>query len=230
MTKKVVQSQLSTENPTQSIFPPSKEIQKKSKPRSTKKSSVLKKKKFDYTIDYAEVNCREHPEMYTVGKGEQGVLMIQPYKAEILPHWRFKNPEIAKESSEKIYDMFLDYKKNGDFVGMDMARKFLMMGWTRSRRYANHKTGRKYSDKDLPVPKKKDINEHDILFNDEGNFRDMRNRHHHLKTLTKEVAPNDEDPVKAESAVIFRKLYLKAWEDEEYQQMLSDHVAKYNME
>ena len=30
---------------------------------------------------------------------------------------------------------------------MDMARKFLQMGYTRSRRYANHKSGRKY-DKD----------------------------------------------------------------------------------
>jgi hypothetical protein len=27
---------------------------------------------------------------------------------------------------------------------MDMARKFLQMGYTRSRRYANHKSGRKY--------------------------------------------------------------------------------------
>jgi hypothetical protein len=25
-----------------------------------------------------------------------------------------------------------------------MARKFLQMGWTRARRYANHKGGRKY--------------------------------------------------------------------------------------
>ena len=30
------------------------------------------------------------------------------------------------------------YKKSGDFIGMDMARKFLEMGFTRARRYANH--------------------------------------------------------------------------------------------
>lgn len=29
---------------------------------------------------------------------------------------------------------------------MDMARKFLQMGYTRSRRYANHRSGRKYAD------------------------------------------------------------------------------------
>jgi len=32
-------------------------------------------------------------------------------------------------------------------VGADMARKFLQMGWTRARRYANHASGRKYDGK-----------------------------------------------------------------------------------
>ena len=41
--------------------------------------------------------------------------------------------------------MFLDYRAEDDFVGMDMARKFLQMGYTRARRYANHKSGRKYA-------------------------------------------------------------------------------------
>ena len=40
--------------------------------------------------------------------------------------------------------MFLDYKAKEEFVGMDMNRKFLQMGYTRSRRYANHRSGRKY--------------------------------------------------------------------------------------
>ena len=105
---------------------------------------------FDYDLDFKTINFREHPELYRVGRGEQGVLLVEPYKSEILPHWRFKTPEIAKESSEKIYQMYLDYKEKDDFVGMDMARKFIQMGYTRSRRYANHKSGRKY-DKDGEV-------------------------------------------------------------------------------
>ena len=40
--------------------------------------------------------------------------------------------------------MFLRFKTKGDFIGMDMARKFLEMGFTRARRYANHSSGRKY--------------------------------------------------------------------------------------
>ena len=101
---------------------------------------------FDYSLDFDNINFREQPELYRVGRGEQGVLMVEPYKGEILPHWRFKTPEIAEESSEKIYAMYLKYKEDGDFVGMDMARKFLQMGYTRSRRYANHKSGKKYDD------------------------------------------------------------------------------------
>lgn len=42
------------------------------------------------------------------------------------------------------YERFLAYRAEDDFVGMDMARKFLQMGYTRARRYANHASGRKY--------------------------------------------------------------------------------------
>lgn len=62
-----------------------------------------------------------------------------------MPYWKFKTPEIAKESSEKIYEIFLKYLEDNDFVGADMARKYLQMGFTRSRRYANYKGGKKYN-------------------------------------------------------------------------------------
>ena len=99
---------------------------------------------FDYSRDFTQINFREHPELYQVGRGEQGVLLVEPYKSELLPHWRFRTPAIAQESAQNIYGLFLAYKDAGDFVGMDMARKFLQMGYTRSRRYANHRSGRKY--------------------------------------------------------------------------------------
>jgi hypothetical protein len=90
------------------------------------------------------VDYREHPEEYWVGKGEQGVLICEPYKTEIVQHWHFKNPEVAAKSSIMIYQMFEDYLRQDDFVGADMARKFLQMGYTRARRYANYKSGKKY--------------------------------------------------------------------------------------
>ncbi|ALD22146.1 DUF4385 domain-containing protein [Hymenobacter sp. DG25A] len=104
---------------------------------------------FNYDQDFQHTDFRQHPELYRVGKGEQGVLLVQPYKSEILPHWRFRTPEVARESSEHIFGLFLDYLKAEDFVGADMARKFLQMGYTRARRYANHRGGKKY---DGPVP------------------------------------------------------------------------------
>lgn len=91
-----------------------------------------------------DIDYRKEPEKYRIGKGEQGVLICQPYKNEILPFWKFKTPEIAKESSKKIYEMFLKYLSDNDFVGADMARKYLQMGFTRSRRYTNYKGGKKY--------------------------------------------------------------------------------------
>ena len=91
-----------------------------------------------------DVDYRANPELYRVGKGEQGVLICEPYKGELVPLWRFKTPEIATESSKAIYKKFLAYLRQGDFVGADMARKFLQMGFTRARRYTNYKGGRKY--------------------------------------------------------------------------------------
>ena len=102
---------------------------------------------FDYALDFTKIDFRRHPELYRVGKGEQGVLLVEPYKGEILPHWRFKTVAEAKKSSARIYKLFLAYLKADDFPGADMARKFLQMGWTRARRYANHKGGRKYDTK-----------------------------------------------------------------------------------
>ena len=93
----------------------------------------------------ADIDYRKHPELYRIGRGQQGVLTCEPYKGEILPHWRFRTPEIALQSAQKIYAMFLSYVEIGDFVGADMAKKFLHMGYTRSRRYANHASGRKWA-------------------------------------------------------------------------------------
>lgn len=102
---------------------------------------------FDYTLDFKTTDFRQRPDLYRIGRGEQGLMLVEPYKSEILPHWRFKTVAEAKNSSAKIYKMFVAYLKAEDFPGSDMARKFLQMGWTRAKRYANHKGGRKYDKK-----------------------------------------------------------------------------------
>jgi hypothetical protein len=84
---------------------------------------------------------------YRIGRGETGVLTFEPYKSLILPLWRFKTPSIALHSSQQIYTKFLEYNDANDFIGMDMCRKFLQMGMTRAKRYANHAGGRKYDKK-----------------------------------------------------------------------------------
>ena len=103
-------------------------------------------KEFDYDLDYSSIDFTkpENRHLYRIGRGEQGVTICQPYSNEIGQHWRFKTPLIAQKSSLTIYNMFVHYLDQGDFIGADMCRKFLEMGHTRSRRYANHKSGRKY--------------------------------------------------------------------------------------
>ncbi len=155
------------------------------------------KSKKPYPEVYRDIDFRKHPEEYVVGKGEQGVLIAEPYKSEILPHWRFATLELAKVSSETILNMFFTYKDDRDFVGMDMARKFLQMGYTRSRRYANHKGGRKYAGA-VPEGKKGQSGSHG----------------------RPELPRSTEDPVKAESARIFYEAYSAVRNDPEYQRML----------
>ena len=101
---------------------------------------------FDYKLDYKKLKFtdKETRKLYRIGRGEQGVLLVRPYTDQICKYWRFKTPTIAKRSAEKIYIMYADYRAKNDFVGMDMCRKFLEMGFTRARRYANHKDGKKY--------------------------------------------------------------------------------------
>ena len=92
---------------------------------------------------------------YRIGRGEQGVLTFEPYKSSLLPHWKFRTVPIAKVSSQSLWEKFLQYDKQDDFVGMDMARKFIQMGMTRAKRYANHKGGKKYDAEGKELEKSK---------------------------------------------------------------------------
>ena len=100
------------------------------------------------------MDLREHPEEYRIGRGEQGVFHAEPYKDELLPLWKFKDEESARESSEAIYQKFLEYRSDDDFVGIDVARKYLQMGWTRSLRYAKYKGGNKSRPRETLDPEK----------------------------------------------------------------------------
>ena len=147
---------------------------------------------FDDSRDFANLDFRRHPELYQIGRGEQGVLSVEPYKSEILPHWRFKTPAIARESAAAIHVLFDQYRADGDFVGMDMARKFLQMGYTRARRYANHKGGRKYA------------------------------------PGTRDPLTEPGDPLKAESAAIFRAVLDQVKADPEYLRLKAQHRERHD--
>ena len=110
-----------------------------------KTTPARKSTRTDRSDIYRDVDFRAHPERYRVGRGEEGVLTAEPYKSELLPLWRFRTPAIARTSSAALWKAFIAYGAAGDFVGMDLARKFIQMGYTRARRYANHASGKKYA-------------------------------------------------------------------------------------
>ena len=112
---------------------------------------------FDYKLDFKNLDFtnKEVRKLYRIGRGEQGVLLVRPYTDDICQFWKFKTPKIAVKSAEHIYKMYADYRVLKDFIGMDMCRKFLEMGFTRARRYANHKNGKKYKDGKI-LPQEKD--------------------------------------------------------------------------
>jgi hypothetical protein len=160
-------------------------------------------KAFNYDQDFKNIDFRKHPELYRVGKGEQGVLLVEPYKSELLPCWKFKTPEIAQQAAKEIYKLFLAYGRQQDFAGMDMARKFLQMGYTRSRRYANHKSGQKYKGL-VPADKKGVSGAHG-----------------------RPQLPREEDPVKAASAAIFYEQWQRALRNPTYKKLMKAYNSRF---
>ena len=132
-------------------------------------------KEFDYTLDYKNIFMAKNDPRYRIGRGEQGVLLVRPYTDVICPLWKFKTPEIARSSSSLIYLLYESYKERGDFVGMDMCRKFLEMGFTRARRYANHRDGKKYDAEGNVKPQESDALTCDKAIS-ANIFRDMRTK------------------------------------------------------
>ncbi len=120
------------------------------------------------SIDYSA-----NPTHYRVLRGEMNVFKTNPYSAELKVLWRFKDEAVARKSAEQLWDRFEGYRQEEDFVAwvrgrcqgrgttemedlrrgahasrprhrMDVVRKFVQMGRTRSLRYALRPGGRKY--------------------------------------------------------------------------------------
>jgi uncharacterized protein YktA (UPF0223 family) len=168
---------------------------------------------FPYHLDFKTVNFRQNLELYRVGVGEQGVLLVQPYKGEILPFWKFKNVEIAIIASQKIYSLFEQYLINKDFVGADMARKYLQMGFTRARRYANHSGGKKYAEGNQDQSKGLDY----------PYSSGSKNKGNQVLPQNQDWATNE----KAQVAKIYKQALDKANANEMYIKMKAEFVERY---
>jgi hypothetical protein len=93
-----------------------------------------------------DVDFRDEPGRYRHTPDERGVFKVEPYKSELLPLWAITDLDAATEAANAIHDRYCEYRDASDFVGMDVARKYLQMAWTRAMRYAKYPGGQKYED------------------------------------------------------------------------------------
>lgn len=167
---------------------------------------------FDYSLDFKQIDFRTDPQLYRIGRGEQGVLLVEPYKSEILPYWKFKTEAIAEVSSKKIFSLFENYLEKKDFIGADMARKFLQMGFTRARRYANHQSGRKYERGE------KKVDTEVYPFSSGSSNKDNAIREPETDALTNE---------KARAAAVFKHYWFLAKDHPQYIQQKDEFKKMY---
>ncbi len=97
-----------------------------------------------------DIDYRKNPHLYEIGRGQQGVLICQPYKSELHPLWRFKTPEEAQLSAIQIINKFFGYLEEGDFVGADMAKKWEKVPEENICHYSGLPSAKSYQWKVLP--------------------------------------------------------------------------------
>jgi hypothetical protein len=106
---------------------------------------------------------------------------------------------------------------DGFVAPFDALNVELLSGHTRARRYANHQGGKKYktlaSDEEAPANVK---------------IKKATNSKGHLVRKVELPRPEQEDPIKAASARIFKDVWDELKEDSKYQDLLEKHLEAYD--
>lgn len=146
-------------------------------------------------------------EEYIYTPTEKHIFDPSPYKSHLLPLWRFRNPSLARKSANDIWEAFLEYERQNDFIGMDNARKFLQMGMTRAKRYATWKGGKKYAKASTPTAgsKKRKREQEDCTSQAGSGIDEKEDEDSKWQAQSKE---------KEEASMIFREAWerAKGWE------------------
>tara|TARA_R110001583_G_scaffold27302_11_gene97807 strand:- start:12703 stop:13179 length:477 start_codon:yes stop_codon:yes gene_type:complete len=100
----------------------------------------------NFKSDYSEeINYKKHPDEYDISTGVSGVFSVSPYKNQLIKYFTFKSLEQSRKSAKSLYKKFKLYRGKMDFVGMDMTRKFLELGYLQSLRFSKFPGGKKYT-------------------------------------------------------------------------------------
>ncbi|RXK39494.1 hypothetical protein M231_03163 [Tremella mesenterica] len=161
-------------------------------------------------------SSNQNMKSYRALKTEQGVFTTPPYSTKIKPLWRFVNANVAATSAAAIWAKFEMYRNANDFIGMDICRKFLQMGRTRSLRYALRRGGKKYGTSSSTGAA---TGESETTGGRVG------------KQPTRKEIPRTGkiyDEEKSKGASIFENYVKRCWEDETYVSAFEEWKAKHN--
>lgn len=83
---------------------------------------------FNYNLDFANLNFKKEPSFYRVGTEETGIHVVEPYASLILKQFAVDTLGETKKTVIHVEHLFKTFKEENDFIGMDMARKYLQLG------------------------------------------------------------------------------------------------------
>jgi hypothetical protein len=132
---------LGNDDPFDADFEDEEDTSKIKTSKALKEFKLLERKfksKYSEDVDY-----NKNPEKYHITRSSQGVYTAEPYKSDLLPLFKFSSPRESKLSAERIYSKFIDYRDESDFTGMDMARKYLQLGYNITSRFSKYASGKR---------------------------------------------------------------------------------------
>jgi hypothetical protein len=87
---------------------------------------------------------------YRIRDRGDGRMSIEPYRSHLNHMWYFHTAPLAQHSADELWNRFLDYHWHGDFIGMDMACKFVEMGMMCSQYMEDLRRGKVRDAEDAP--------------------------------------------------------------------------------
>lgn len=110
-------------------------------------SAKYRKQYYEINFPSNEINYRDKNLYYAYVNNSNGIFIVQPYSNEIYPFVNILSMNNSEKSSTDLYNLFLNYLKNLDYIGADMVRKYIQFAMDQCKAYFNKQ--KKYIVRDI---------------------------------------------------------------------------------